>query len=164
MKKRKKIKCAENRISLSYWTMQLASRPLRPLRPSATALSAVKSPIENDDSVALRITRKRLEAHLYHNGAKHPFILRPHFLQFLEIWFKKSGSRNMVREIWFEKSGSANSDFFSGSRKVVDQKNRWVYTINPREIWFEKSGWPEKKIWVWRTTFLEPFFYTFLEK
>ena len=100
--KRKKIKCAENRFSLSYWTMQLASRPLR---PSATAVSAVKSPIENDDSVALRITRKRLEAHLYHNGAKHPFILRPHFLKFLEIWYKKSGSRNLVQEIWFDKSG-----------------------------------------------------------
>ena len=40
------------------------------------------------------------------------------------------------------------------------------------EIWFEvdvaffrleKSGWPEKKIWVCRTTFLEPLFYTFLD-
>ena len=46
----------------------------------------------------------------------HPFILQPQFLQFLEIWFEKSGSRNLVREIWFEKSGSAKSDFFSGSR------------------------------------------------
>ena len=26
----------------------------------------------------------------------HPFILRPHFLQFLEIWFEKSGSRKVV--------------------------------------------------------------------
>ena len=43
---------------------------------------------------------------------KHPFILRPQFLQFLEIWFEKSGSRNLDREIWFKKSGSANSDFF----------------------------------------------------
>ena len=34
--------------------------------------------------------------------------------------------RNLIREIWFKKSGSANVDFFSGSRKVVDQKNRWV--------------------------------------
>ena len=41
-----------------------------------------------------------------------------------EIWFEKSGLRNLVREIWFEKSGSANSDFFSGSRKVVDQKKK----------------------------------------
>ena len=32
--------------------------------------------------------------------------------------------RNLVREIWFKKSGSANSDFFSGSRKVVDQKKK----------------------------------------
>ena len=39
--------------------------------------------------------------------------------------------RNLVREIRFKKSGSANLDFFSGSRKVIDQKNRWVYAINP---------------------------------
>ena len=31
--------------------------------------------------------------------ANHPFILRPQFLQFLEISFKKFGSRNLVREI-----------------------------------------------------------------
>ena len=61
----------------------------------------------------------------------------------------------MVREIWFEKSGS---------RKVVDQKKGWFYSINPPFLWFEKSGWPEKKIRVCRTTFLEPLFYTFLEK
>ena len=47
----------------------------------------------------------------------HPFILHPRFLQFLEIWFEKSGSR-----------------------KEIDQKKRWFYTINPREIWFDKSG------------------------
>ena len=35
--------------------------------------------------------------------------------------FKKSGSRKVVREQWFEKSGS---------RKFVDQKTRWIYTIN----------------------------------
>ena len=29
---------------------------------------------------------------------------------------------------------------FSGSRKVVDQKNRWVYTINPPFFRLEKSG------------------------
>ena len=34
-----------------------------------------------------------------------PFILQPRFLQFLEIWFKKSGWSNLVRQIWFEKSG-----------------------------------------------------------
>jgi hypothetical protein len=78
----------------------------------------------------------------------------------LEIWFKKSGSRNLVQEIWFKKSGSRKmvlqTFFFSGSIKVVDQKKRWVYTIiiNPHFIqvgekwfcklgffyWFEKSG------------------------
>ena len=60
----------------------------------------------------------------------------------------------MVREIWFKKSGS---------RKVVDQKKRWFYTINPHFFRLEKSGWPEKKIRVWRTTFLKPLFYTFPE-
>ena len=30
----------------------------------------------------------------------HPFILHPRFLQFIEIWFKKYGSRNLVREKW----------------------------------------------------------------
>ena len=29
-----------------------------------------------------------------------PFILRPRFLQFVEIWFEKSGSRKVVREKW----------------------------------------------------------------
>ena len=47
---------------------------------------------------------------------------------------------------------------------MVDHKKRWFYTVNPIFFWFEKSGWPEKKIRVCRTTFLEPLFYTFLEK
>ena len=54
--------------------------------------------------------------------------------------FEKSGSRNQVREIWFKKTSSANLDFFSGSRKVVDQKNRWIYTMNPAFFRLEKSG------------------------
>ena len=29
-----------------------------------------------------------------------PFILRPRFLLFVEIWFEKSGSRKVVREKW----------------------------------------------------------------
>ena len=63
----------------------------------------------------------------------HWEFLQPFNLQPL---FQKSGSRKVVLQIQIfffrlEKSGSANSDFFSGSRKVVDQKNRWVYTINP---------------------------------
>ena len=41
-------------------------------------------------------------------SANYSFILLPRFLQFLEIWFEKSGY-----EIWFEKIDS---------RKVVDQK------------------------------------------
>ena len=47
----------------------------------------------------------------------------------------KSGLRNLA-----EKNGSSNLDFFSGSRKVVDQKKRWVYTINPPFFKLEKSG------------------------
>ena len=54
--------------------------------------------------------------------------------------------RNLLREIWLEKSGSW---------KVVDQKKRWFYTINLPFFLFEKNGWPEKKIQVCRTTFLE---------
>ena len=34
------------------------------------------------------------------HAATHPFILHPRFLQFLEIWFGKYGSRNMVQEKW----------------------------------------------------------------
>ena len=63
--------------------------------------------------------------------------------------------RKVVREIWFKKSGS---------RKAVDLNKRWFYTINPPFFMLEKSGWPEKKIRVCRATFLEPLFYTFLEK
>ena len=39
--------------------------------------------------------------------------------------------RKVVGEIWFEKSGSI---------KVVDQKKRWFYTINPHFFRLEKSG------------------------
>ena len=63
-------------------------------------------------------------------------------------------SRNVVWEKLFKKSGS---------RKVVDQKKRWFCNINSHFFRLEKSGWPEKKIRVWRTTFLEPLFYTFPE-
>ena len=47
----------------------------------------------------------------------HPFILRPPFLQFLEIWFEESGSKI-----------------------VVDQKKRWFYTIDLAFLRLEKSG------------------------
>ena len=49
--------------------------------------------------------------------------------------FQKSGSRNLVQEKWFCKRG-----FFSRSRKVIDLKNRWVYTINPPFFRLEKRG------------------------
>ena len=113
----------------------------------------------------------------------HPFILHPWFLQFLEIWFEKYGSRNLVQEIWLEKSGWPEKKvvlYHKSTRNLVREKwltrkKNWFYTINPQEIWFKKSGWPEKKvvlyhkftrnlvrekwltrkkIWVCRTTFL----------
>ena len=40
-------------------------------------------------------------------------------------------SRKVVPEKWFEKSGS---------RKVVDQKKRWFYIINPPFFRLENSG------------------------
>ena len=42
----------------------------------------------------------------------------------------------MVREIWFVKNGSSNLDFFSGSRKVVDQKKSTFFQVG--EKWFCK--------------------------
>ena len=56
-----------------------------------------------------------------------PFILQPRFLLFVEIWFEKYGSRNMVREIWFEKSGSRKvvlqtRIFFSGQPLFSNHK------------------------------------------
>ena len=45
---------------------------------------------------------------------------------------------------------------FSGSRKVVDQKKRWVYTTNPPFFRLEKSGSTNSDFFFWSTTFLEP--------
>ena len=42
-----------------------------------------------------------------------------------EIWFEKSGSRNLVREKWLTRKKGGFIPYiqiFSGSRKVVDQK------------------------------------------
>ena len=39
--------------------------------------------------------------------------------------------KKVVQEIWFDKNGS---------RKMVDQKKRWFYTINPHFFRLEKSG------------------------
>ena len=75
--------------------------------------------------------------------------MRPGFLQFLEIWFEKSGSRNLVREIWFQNSGWP--------------KKRWFYTIDLAFFQVGEKWLTRKKIGVWRTTFLEPLFNTFPE-
>ena len=61
------------------------------------------------------------------SGPNGPFILHPRFLQFLEIWFEKSGLRNLVREIWFKKSGS---------RKMVFQT--WIFFL-VREKWLTRK-------------------------
>ena len=59
-----------------------------------------------------------------------PFNLQPLFQKGVEKWFQKSGLRKMVLQTWI---------FFSGSRKLVDQKKGWVYTINPHFFRSEKS-------------------------
>ena len=91
----------------------------------------------------------------------HPFILRPRFLQFLEIWFEKSGSRNLVREKRFCKIG-----FFSASRNVVDQKKMGLYykstLFQVGEKWFCRIGffflvW-EKWLTRKKSEFAEPLF------
>ena len=99
-----------------------------------------------------------------------PFNLQPLFWKGVEKWFEKPGLRNLVQKIWFKKNGSSNLDFFM--RKVVDKKkNPHFFRLEKSGsansyffFWFEKSGWPEKKIRLWRTLYLEPLFYTFLEK
>ena len=104
---------------------------------------------------------------------KQPFNLQPLFMKSVEKWFEKSGSRNLVREkwfwklgffFWFEKSGWPEKKvglYYKSTFFQVGEK--WFCKLG-FFFWFEKSGWPEKKIRVCRTTFLEPLFYTFLEK
>ena len=89
----------------------------------------------------------------------------------IEIWtFYSAPSifavcRNLVREIWFEKSGS---------RKVVDRnlilvsvadtETRFRSYTNKSTFFLVREKWlTRKKIWVSRTTFLEPFFYKWLQ-
>ena len=64
-------------------------------------------------------------------GTDYAYLIQP---SFLEKWFCKLGF--FLR---LEKSDSANPDFFSGSRKRVDQKRRLVYTINPPFIRLDKN-------------------------
>ena len=86
----------------------------------------------------------RVETHLKSPTLQSPFYSAPSIFAVF---------RNLVQEIWFEKSGSANSDFFSGSRKVVDQKKGGLYykstffQVGEKWFcklrfffWFEKSG------------------------
>ena len=88
---------------------------------------------------------------------KHPFILRPRFLQFIELWFKKSGLRNLVQEKWFCK---LRFFFWFEKTQVVDQKNRWVYTINPPFFRLERSGSANSDFFFWfeKSEFAEPLF------
>jgi hypothetical protein len=51
----------------------------------------------------------------------------------------------VVREIWFKKSGS---------RKVVEQKKWWLYTINPPFF----SGWRKVVQQEKKSEFAEPLF------
>ena len=101
-------------------------------------------------------------------GAHSPFYSAPSIFAVL---------RDLVQEIWFENSASANSDFFSGLKKWLSRKKVvLVYKSTFFQVggkWFFKLGFfflvrekwlTRKKIQVCRTTFLEPLFYTFLEK
>ena len=63
--------------------------------------------------------------------------------------------RKVVREIWFEKSCSL---------KVIDQKKKVGLYYKSTFFQVREKWLARKKIWVCRTTFLEPLFYTFLEK
>ena len=75
----------------------------------------------------------------------HPFILQPRFLQFLEIWFKKYGLRNLVREIWFEKSGWPE-------KKVVLYHISKFFLV--QEKWLTRKKYPSLKNHFSRTTSL----------
>ena len=75
----------------------------------------------------------------------HSFILHPRFLQFLEIWFVKSGLRNLVREIWFEKSGCPE-------KKVVLYHKSPFFQVG--EKWLTRKKNPSLKNHFSRTTFL----------
>ena len=90
-----------------------------------------------------------------------PFKLQPLFLKGVEKSFEKSGLRKMVLQTWI---------FL---RKVVDQKKRWVYTINPPFFRLEESGSANSDFFSGsrkvvdqkkKSDFSEPLFYTFLEK
>ena len=69
------------------------------------------------------------------SGYTHPFSLCPCFLQFLEIWFEKFGSKILVGEKWFCKLW-----FSSWFQKNGWPEKRWVYTRNLPFFRLEKSG------------------------
>ena len=102
---------------------------------------------------------------------KHPFTLlfcALDFCSFLEVWFEKFGSRKVVLQTWifffcFEKSGWPEKK--GGFIIQIHLFFRWRKVVLQTRIffWFKKSSWPEK-IRVYRTTFLKPLFYTFVEK
>ena len=109
-------------------------------------------------------TQQRHKSNRYINEiCFHPFILQPQFLQFLEIWFEKSGSINLVQEkwfcklgffFWFEKSGWPEKQvglYYKSTFFQVGEK--WFYKLG-FFFWFEKSGWPER----WVYTINPPFF------
>ena len=91
----------------------------------------------------------------------------------------KSGSRNLVQEIWFKKSDSSKMVlqtwiFFKVWEKWLTRKKLGWYYKSTFFFRLEKSGSAISDflsgsriiriIRVWKTTFLEPLFYTFPEK
>ena len=78
-------------------------------------------------------------------SAIYPFILRPRFLQFLEIWFEISGSRNLVREKWFCKLRF----FFWVSKKKI-----WVCQTTFLEKWLQIKWLGGARAWWWLVSIL----------
>ena len=71
-----------------------------------------------------------LHAIFDHRTSRIPFEVSTQWTIYSATIFLEK-CRKVVQEKQFEKSGS---------RKVVDQKKRWFYTINPHFFWLEKSG------------------------
>ena len=81
-------------------------KPNLQLQPKHTQPQRIYNPITTLGFSAMFTSQLQIiQGGKYCRHPIYPFILRPRFLQFLKIWFEKSGSRNLVREIWFENSG-----------------------------------------------------------
>ena len=106
---------------------------------------------------------------IFPQKTQSPFYSAPSIFAVLrnlvrEVWFEKYGSRNMVREKWLTRKKVVlyhKSTFFLVPEKWLTRKKVVLYH---KSIFFlvPEKWLTRKKIRVCRTTFLEPFFYTFL--